>query len=88
MLFRSEKFTDIIDWCRGTKNEHFLWFARLIENHFDGIVGYGLYPISSGKIEGINAHIKVIRRKAYGLPDDEYFFLKIMDASRNPYKRI
>ena len=83
-----EKFTDIIDWCRGTKNEHFLWFARLIENHFDGIVGYGLCPISSGKIEGINAHIKVIRRKAYGLPDDEYFFLKIMDASRNPYKRI
>ena len=24
-----EKFTDIIDSCRGTKNEHFLWFARL-----------------------------------------------------------
>ena len=33
-----EKFTDVIDWCRGTGSEHFLWFARLIENHFDGIV--------------------------------------------------
>ncbi len=61
-----EKFTDIIDWCRATKNVHFLWFVRLIENHFDGIVGYGDHQISSGKIEGINAHIKVISRKAYG----------------------
>ena len=33
-----EKFIDVIDWCRGTGNEHILWFARLIENHFDGIV--------------------------------------------------
>lgn len=83
-----EKFTNIIDWCRATKNVHFLWFARLIENHLDGIVGYGDHQISSGKIEGINAHIKVIRRKAYGLPDDEYFFLKIKESSRHPYKRI
>ena len=26
--------------------------------------------------------IKTLRRTSYGLPDDEYFFLKIMDASR------
>ena len=43
--------------------------------------------IASGKIEGINNKIKVIRNQAYGIPDDEYFFQKIMDASRKAYVR-
>lgn len=43
--------------------------------------------IASGKIEGIKNKIKVIRNQAYGIPDDEYFFLKIMDASRKNYVR-
>ena len=43
--------------------------------------------IASGKIEGINNKIKVIRNQAYGIPDDEYFFLKVMDASRRTYVR-
>jgi len=29
----------------------------------------------------------VIRNQAYGLPGDEYFFLKVMDASRRTYIR-
>lgn len=29
-----------------------------------------------------NQKIKTIRRKSYGLPDEEYFFLKLFDASR------
>jgi len=31
--------------------------------------------------------IKTIRRQAYGFRDTEYFFLKIMEASRKPYYR-
>ena len=41
------------------------------------------YKISNGKVEGINQKIKTIRRQSYGLPDDEYFFLKLFDRSRN-----
>ncbi|MEF2914380.1 MAG: transposase [Succinivibrio sp.] len=41
------------------------------------------YKISNGKVEGINQKIKTIRRNSYGLPDDEYFFLKLFDLSRN-----
>ena len=52
----------IIDICRGTKNEHFQWFARLLENHFEGIISHASYKISSGKIEGINNKIKTVRR--------------------------
>ena len=38
-------------------------------------------------IEGINQKIKTLRRHGYGYPDDEYFFLKIMDMSRKKYIR-
>ena len=74
---------EIISLCEETENRHFLWFARLLRNHLDGIVSHAVYRISAGKIEGVNNRIKTIRRQAYGLPDDEYFFLKIIDMSRN-----
>ena len=77
----------IIDTCVATENPHFLWFARLIENHYEGMMAHASLTIASGKIEGINNKIKVIRNQAYGIPDDEYFFLKIMDASRKAYVR-
>ena len=38
-------------------------------------------------MEGINNKIKVLRRQVYGLPDDDYFFLRLFDASRKDYIR-
>ena len=64
-----------------------LWFAKLLDTHFEGIIAHATYKISSGKIEGINQKIKTLRRHGYGYPDDEYFFLKIMDMSRKEYVR-
>lgn len=64
-----KQVTDIIDLCTETGNKHFMWFARLLLNHF----------------EGINNRIMTIRKMSHGLPNDEYFFLKIIDMSRrNP----
>lgn len=83
----SESITEIIDICRQTKNKHFEWFANLLENHFEGITAHASLKFSSGKVEGTNNLIKTIRRIGYGYPDDDYFFLKIMDASRKPYVR-
>ncbi|MGN0928004.1 MAG: ISL3 family transposase [Succinivibrio sp.] len=74
---------DIIKQCLATENKHFVWFAKLLENHLDGILNHADYKISNGKVEGINQKIKTIRRNSYGLPDDEYFFLKLFDLSRN-----
>lgn len=73
---------NIVDLCNSTDNKHFKWFARLIMNHIDGILSHAEYNITSGKVEGMNNMIKTMRRASYGIPDDEYFFLKIMDASR------
>jgi len=42
--------------------------------------GIGVYPIHSGKLEGVNNKIKVIERKAYGYHDRRYFSLKIIQA--------
>ena len=72
----------IIRLCNETDNTHFKWFARLLENHKDGIINHAIFHISSGKVEGTNNMIKTLRRKSYGYDDDDYFFLKIIDASR------
>ncbi|MBW7569442.1 hypothetical protein J5V48_00830 [Succinivibrio sp. AGMB01872] len=36
----------------------------------------------------MNQRIKTIRTKSYGLPDDEYFFLKLFDASRQRWNYL
>ena len=83
----ADSIIDIIDICKATNNKHLLWFGKLLDTHFEGIIAHATYKISSGKIEGINQKIKTLRRHGYGYPDDEYFFLKIMDMSRKEYVR-
>ena len=83
----SKEIIEIIDICDATENKHFKWFSRLLTNYFEGIIAHGTYKISAGKIEGINNKIKTIRRQGYGYPDDEYFFLKLIDMSRTTYVR-
>ena len=79
--------SDIMDICQATGNKHLLWFEKMLDTHFSGIIAHATYKISSGKIEGINQKIKTLRRHGYGYPDDEYFFLKIKDMSRKKYIR-
>lgn len=74
-----------LDICNSTGNRHFMWFSRLLENHFEDIIAHATFGVSSGKVEGVNNKIKTIRRQGYGYPDDDYFFLKIFDASREAY---
>ena len=76
-----EIIEEIIDICYATKNKHFKWFGKLLESHWCGIVAHASIRISTGKIEGLNNKIKTIRRQGYGYPDDEYFFLKLIDMS-------
>ena len=38
------------------------------------------YPIGTSPLEGVNNKIKVIKRKAYGFHDPEYFALKVKQA--------
>ncbi|MBQ3334247.1 MAG: ISL3 family transposase [Eubacteriaceae bacterium] len=83
----AEKNIDIMDICEATGNPHLLWFRKLLDNHFEGIIAHATFQITSGKVEGINQKIKTLRQHGYGYPDDEYFFLKLFDASRRSYVR-
>ena len=55
-------------------------FARMIENHWDGIAAYcnPENKVAPGFVEGLNNKIRVIQRRAYGLRDEEYLKLKIL----------
>ena len=55
-------------------------FARMIEQHWDGIAAYCKpeNKVALGFVEGLNNKIRVIQRRAYGLRDEEYLRLKIL----------
>lgn len=55
-------------------------FARRLKARLDGVLAHCRYPFHTSLLEGINNKIKVLKRMAFGYRDDEYFFLKIMDA--------
>ena len=43
--------------------------------------------LSQKLLFNLRRNIKTSRRRSYGIPDIQYFFLKIMDASRRPYRQ-
>jgi transposase len=55
-------------------------FAAMIDRHWDGIAAYCRpeNKVSLGFVEGLNNKIRVIQRRAYGLPDENYLRLKIL----------
>ncbi len=62
-------------------------FCKMVERHYEGIINHAIYPISNGPLEGTNNLIKTIRRQAFGYRDQQYFFLKIWEATRKKPKQ-
>ncbi|VVE47511.1 ISL3 family transposase [Pandoraea soli] len=55
-------------------------FAQRLQGYWHGILARCRHPLNTSVVEGINNTIKVIKRRAYGYRDEEYFFLKIRAA--------
>jgi len=53
-------------------------FAKTLHDHWDGLLAYFDHPITTGPLEGVNNSIKVLKRKAYGYRDVEFFKLRIL----------
>jgi transposase len=73
-------------WCelaKSLKNRSVNTFVRMLQRYLYGIINHCDYPIHTGKLEGVNNKIKVIKRKAYGFHDLRYFTLKIYQACSN-----
>ncbi len=63
------------------ENESMRRFCRMLERHRKGILNYHLYPLTNGPQEGFNNKLNVLRRRAYGFRNVEWFSLKIIQAS-------
>ncbi len=68
-------------WCQQADEsgiEMLQKFAEKLRYYKPGILNWYHHPISTGKLEGFNNKIKVLKRKAYGYRDDDYFALRIL----------
>jgi transposase len=83
--------TVLKDWlflARATEIPMLMQFADTLEAHQKGILNYYDYPISTGPLEGTNTKIQLMKRKAYGYRDHEFFKLKILGAHETRYELV
>ena len=80
--------TALQQWCvmaRESAVPALIDFARMLMRYSYGIINHCRYAIHTSRLEGINNKIKVIKRKAFGFHDEEYFSL--INESPRPYGR-
>ena len=71
----------MLDWVKQaqeSKVPQSMKMAVTIMAYRTGILAWYDCPISTGKVEGINNKIKVMKRVAYGFRDERYFQLSYM----------
>jgi len=74
-----------VEKVQATTIQPLIKFAKTLMAHRTGILNWFDYRISTGTLEGFNNKIKVLKRKAYGYRDMEYFALKIYALHENRY---
>lgn len=72
-----KKLDEWVKMAKDTGQKILNDMAETIENAKDGILAYYTCHLSTGKVEGINNKIKVMKRDAYGFRDDIYFVLRL-----------
>jgi transposase len=63
-------------------------FAKTLQAHRKGILAWYDYPISTGPLEATNNKIQLLKRKAYGYRDQEFFHLKIYALHLTRYELV
>lgn len=72
-------------WCKMADQTEMIYikkFASLLRNHCVGICNYAKHPLTTARIEAGNVSIGMIRKRARGIHDTEYFKLKIRQTSQ------
>ena len=72
--------TFLKDWCaraRASGIRVLQTMANTLEGHRTGILNWYDFPISTGRLEGINNKIGALQRSAYGYRDRDYFIAKL-----------
>lgn len=71
-------------WCeiaRATSIRPLHRYAQMLDRHADGICAYGRFKLTTARIEAGNVAIGMIRKRARGLLDQDYFKLKIRQTA-------
>lgn len=72
-----EVLEDWIKQAKESKITHLINMANTLSAYRTGILAWYDCYISTGKVEGINNKIKVMKRIAYGFRDEKYFRLRL-----------
>ena len=71
-------------WCQIADESGLYYlkkFAKSLRRHVVGICNYARFPLTTARIEAGNVAIGMIRKRARGIRDTEYFKLKIRQTS-------
>ncbi len=74
----------LVDWCQIADQSKLVYlkrFAKSLRRHCEGICNYAKHRITSARIEAGNVTIGMIRKRARGIRDTDYFKLKIRQSS-------
>lgn len=71
---------------RESALKEFQGLIKTIDNYLYGVLNYFKYGITNAGSEGFNNKINLVKRRAYGFRDIEYFMLKILKicGDKNP----
>jgi len=72
------------NWCQMADQTNMIYmkkFAKSLRRHKQGICNYAKHPLTTARIEAGNVGIGLIRKRARGIRDTEYFKLKIRQLS-------
>jgi transposase len=70
-------------WKKNVRKARITEFSKLLktlERYQYGIENYFKHHVTNGASEGYNNKINIIKRRAYGFKDLEYFKLKILQS--------
>jgi len=88
VLWNATAFDDMASqlesWCQIADQSNMLYlkkFAKSLRRHSVGICNYAKHKLTSARIEAGNISIGMIRKRARGIRDTEYFKLKIRQTS-------
>jgi transposase len=76
--------TRLQQWMENIYSNNLTTFfsvVNTIQAHLQGVLNYFRYNMTNAIAEGFNTKINIIKRRAYGFKDTEYFMLKIFQST-------
>lgn len=67
------RLKDLLSWMMHSRLNHMKEFAKMVRSHWDDIMNYFHYQYTNAILEGINSVIQMIKTRARGFRNPDYF---------------